>query len=1178
MDCPSCGTRNEAGAKFCINCGAAQSRSCDACGHENPSAANFCANCGSALLASTESAAARAAAPVAAAGPVAERRLVSVMFVDLVGSTALAADRDPEETRELLSRYFDMARRTVEGHGGTIEKFIGDAVMAVWGAPTAHEDDAERAVRAALELVSAVTHIDVAGQPLAARAGVLTGAAAVTVGAENQGMVAGDLVNTASRLQSAAPPGTVLVGEATYRAASNAISFEEAGKQLLKGKPSPVPSWRAVAVVARRGGSGRSTTLEPPFVGREEDLQQLKDLFEATRRDRRSRLVTIVGQAGIGKSRLAWEFEKYLDGVVDEAFWHEGRSPAYGEGISYWALAEMVRRRARITEGSEAAEAREKLAAMLEEYVPDAAERRRIEPRLAGLLGLANLPAEGREELFSSWRLLFERIADRSPTILVFLDLHWADQGLLDFIEDLLAWARSSPILVVALARPELLERRPDWGRQVRNATQTNLEPLSADDMRKLLIGLLPGVPGSSLDAVVERAEGIPLYAVETVRMLLDTGAVVPDGDRFAVRGDLTQLAVAETLQALIAARLDANDPADRALLQDAAVLGLSFTLESLAAVNGGDPAQLVVQLERLSRRQLVTQEVDPNSPERGQYRFVQALLREIAYQSLAREDRRRKHLAAARHFEALGEDELAGVLANHYLDAFRSSRPGPEADALASQARISLLAAADRATSLHSHRQAIAYLEQALTVARDELEQAAIHERIAKAGEPAGDLTLGIVNAKEAVNLYRGAGDGVSQLRAATRLGRNLINFQHEAEAAETLERAIEEAEPLGEVPELAAAWAELARARMLDERHADAVAAGDHALAISGASLWAVVEALITKGTSLGVIGRGVESEATLRGAIHLADRNELTPASLRARNNLAGPLFFINPVEAAELAREGYEMGVRLGHRPFTLQFLMLSQQFGWLNGEWDRWTAAVDDALENADPSPFYVAGLLFDRAARQGARGDLAAAHATVNQAIQAVAHLRTAQVTAAPHLSLAWLALMEGQWALTVDEARMAAQNSNFSIEAWALAAVAGAAGNMPEALDDAAAGLEHPSAEGPVADALAITPGALKAARAGDHDTVKGRLSDAHGSLVEAGYLTLAHFIGLAWGLLIHEPDSPSARAAAEAEAFFMERGASQVVATFRQAVVPLPNRPTRVAAERRTEAEPAR
>ncbi len=386
LTCTACGTPNEAGAKFCNECGTRLASTCPACGTDNPGGAKFCRECGTAMSGASGPAEPSAVAGAASgegrpSAAVAERRLVSVMFTDLVGFTTVSEHHDAEETRDLLSRYFETAQEIVERHGGIIEKFIGDAVMAVWGTPTAHEDDAERAVRTALELVAAVGAMEIGGEHLQARAGVLTGEAAVTIGATNQGMVAGDLVNTASRIQSAAQPGNVLVGEATMRAASNAIAFEEAGERELKGKAAPVPVWRATAVVARRGGSGRAAQLEPPFVGRDEELRALKEQFHATAREGKPRLVTIIGQAGIGKSRLGWELEKYLDGVVENIWFHEGRSPSYGEGISYWALAEMVRGRAGIAESDDPAVAREQLRAMVEQFVTDPAERRWIEPR-----------------------------------------------------------------------------------------------------------------------------------------------------------------------------------------------------------------------------------------------------------------------------------------------------------------------------------------------------------------------------------------------------------------------------------------------------------------------------------------------------------------------------------------------------------------------------------------------------------------------------------------------------------------------------------------------------------------------------------------------------------------------------------------------------------------------------
>ena len=529
-----------------------------------------------------------------------------------------------------------------------MEKFIGDAVMAVWGTPIAHEDDAERAVRAALELVDAVSTLH---PNLQARAGLLTGQAAVTLGATNQGMVAGDLVNTAARLQGVAEPGTVLVGEATRRAAESAIVFEPIGDHSLKGKTSPVPAWRALRVVAQRGGHGRADTLEAPFVGRDEELRQLKEQLHTVGRERRARLVSITGPGGIGKSRLVWELEKYIDGVSETIYWHRGRSPSYGEGITFWALGEMVRRRAQLTEDDDEATTRERIAVTLDEYVEDASERERIGPALLTLLGVEEAPAGGRDALFPAWRLFFERIAELGTTVLVFEDLQWADTGLLDFIDHLLDWSKGLPIMVVTLARPELFDRRPDWGANRRHLTTLALEPLTDDAMSQLLNGLVPGLPEEALAAIVGRAEGVPLYAVETVRGLLADGRIQRNGELYEPIGDLTNITVPDSLRSLIASRLDALEPTDRTLLQDASVLGQVFSADALAAITGASE-DLEPRLRALVRRELLEIEADPRSPERGQYRFVQSLIQEVAYGTLARRDRRSRHLAVARHYE----------------------------------------------------------------------------------------------------------------------------------------------------------------------------------------------------------------------------------------------------------------------------------------------------------------------------------------------------------------------------------------------------------------------------------------------------------------------------------------------------------------------------------------------
>jgi class 3 adenylate cyclase len=587
MLCSSCGTENREGRKFCSNCGSPLAAACPACGAANEPGERFCGECGSALTAGE-------VLPKRQA-PASERRLVSVLFADLVGFTPLSETRDAEEVRELLSRYFDSCRRIVSLYGGVVEKFIGDAVMAVWGTPTATEDDAERAVRAALDLVAAVSSLgeEIGQEGLRARAGVLTGQAAVTVGAQGEGMVAGDLVNTASRIQSAAEGGAVFVGETTRRATESTVVYEEAGTFALKGKEEPIPLWRAHRVVSGQRGSLKSEGLEAPFVGRDRELRQVKDLFHAAAEERKTHLVSITGIGGIGKSRLAWEFYKYVDGIADTSYWHRGRCLPYGEGVTYWALADMVRMRCRISEEEEPAAALEKLRATLDEHILDPEERVFVEPRLGQLLGLVEHAGRDRQDLFAGWRLFFERLAEAYPTVLVFEDMQWADASLLDFVEYLLDWARNHPLLVLTLARPELLEKRPTWGAGQRSFTSIYLEPLTEEQMRDLLEGLVPGLPEAVSGKILSRAEGVPLYAVETVRMLLDRGLLVQEGAAYRLAGEVESLEVPETLHALIAARLDDLSVEERKVLEDGSVLGKTFTREAVAALSEVGAEQL---------------------------------------------------------------------------------------------------------------------------------------------------------------------------------------------------------------------------------------------------------------------------------------------------------------------------------------------------------------------------------------------------------------------------------------------------------------------------------------------------------------------------------------------------------------------------------------------------------
>jgi class 3 adenylate cyclase/tetratricopeptide (TPR) repeat protein len=848
-------------------------------------------------------------------GAVAERRLVSVLFADLVGFTPFAEDRDAEDVRDTLTRYFDIASDIIGRYGGTVEKFIGDAVMAVWGTPTAREDDAELSVRAALDLVDAVR---VLGATIQARAGVLTGEAAVTLGATNQGMVAGDLVNTAARLQAAAQPGTVLVGESTMRAASAAIAFEPAGEQALKGKASPVPAYRALRVVAQRGGSGRSDLPEPPFVGRDEELRLLKDLIASTGRDRRTRLVSITGPGGIGKSRLAWEFEKYIDGIVGNVYWHRGRSPSYGEGITFWALGEMVRRRAGLAESDEEATTRERIHATVEEFVAAEDDRRWVEPALLTLLGLEPAPAGGRDVLFAAWRIFFERIAEQGTTVLLFEDLQWADTGLLDFVEHLLEWSKNAPLIVITLARPELLDRRPDWGAATRNLIRLALEPLTDDAMRELVNGFVPGLPEPAIKAILARADGMPLYAVETVRTLVADGRLERDGDAYRPVGELGALTVPDTLRSLIASRLDALDSADRSLVADASVLGQSFSMAGLSAISGNAADAIEPRLKVLVRRELFDVEIDPRSPERGQYRFVQSLIREVAYGTLAKRERRARHLAAARYFEGLGDDELAGLLASHYVAAIDASAEGAEADAVAIQARLALSGAADRAATLGAHDQAVSYLRQAIAITTDRGERTELHFRAARSANSAARHADAAVLVRAAIDLARGTADALAVGAGEALLGEVLIDAGEITEAIAVLEAAVAAFPSSGTGEVRAAILANLSRALMRDDQAARSIEAADLALDLAehlGLDRL-VAETFNNKGSSLGNLGRNREQMALLRAAVELAHDGGFVAAELRAMNNLASGLDDIR--EARTAYTEAEELAKRVGNK--------------------------------------------------------------------------------------------------------------------------------------------------------------------------------------------------------------------------------------------------------------------
>jgi class 3 adenylate cyclase/tetratricopeptide (TPR) repeat protein len=1035
MTCPACGVTAGPAARFCAQCGAALVATCPGCGSPRVDGARFCASCGTALGPEPRDLPAKGAAPSApVTGRVAERRLVTVLFADLVGFTTLAESRDAEEVRELLSHYFEICRTLVSRHGGVVEKFIGDAVMAVWGAPVANEDDAERAVRSALELVVAVQAMgeDVGAAGLRVRAGVLTGEAAVSLGATGEGLVAGDLVNTASRIQSVASPGSVLVGEATRRATDAAVRYEPAGFHELKGKAEPLALFRALQVVAGRSGSMRVEGLEAPFVGRDRELRMLKDLFHSSADHRTPQLVTVTGIAGVGKSRLSWEFEKYVDGLASDVWWHRGRCLSYGDGVTYWALADMMRMRVGSVEGEAPEAVAAKLADTVARFVPDPAERRWIEPRLGQLLGLGDRPTTGQDDQFAAWRLFVERMSDVAPVVLVFEDLHWADTSLLDFVDYLLEWSRGHPIFVLALSRPELAERRPTWGTGRRNFSSLYLEPLTSEAMEQLLAGLVPGLPPSVAATILARAEGIPLYAVETVRMLLDQGLLEQVDDRYRPTGPIDDLQVPETLHGLIAARLDGLAPAERRLVEDAAVLGKSFTPAALAAVSGLPVEGLRDPLGVLVRREVLTVTSDPRSPERGQYEFVQDLLRKVAYETLSRHDRKAKHLAVAAYLQTEGEndeDDVVELIAAHYVDALRSDPDAADAPQTRARARAMLVRAGDRAVMLAAPAESLRYFTQALDFTDDVLGRARLDERAGQAAAIAGRFPETRSHMDRAIAAFESQG----QVHAAARVSARLAEIDfYEGSLTAAITRMQAALEVLSSDPvdaDIAEVSAQLARLLFFVGRSTEALPHLEIALAAAErlALPETLAQALNTKSLVLLASRRPTESDALLEKALSIALAGDLHEAALRAYFNLAERRTDTGRIdEALEIYRVALAHARRVGDT-----FYDLSMQAGSITplltlGRWDEALATADavTADEHVGTLQLVVVELV-PAAAALVRRGEVAAAREFLSRLPDAV-DSENVQNRAAQQGVLAAIARADGDAAQALKLARLA--------------------------------------------------------------------------------------------------------------------------------------------------------
>ena len=685
-----------------------------------------------------------------------------MLFCDLVGFTARSDRTDPEEVRAVLRPYHLMLRTVLERFGGTVEKFIGDAVMAVFGAPAAHEDDAERAARAGLAILEAVRGLAApsGADPLAVRVGIATGEVLVSLGARpvvGEGMVFGDVVNTAARLQAAAPVSGIVVDESTFRLTQEVIRCAELGRVAVKGKADPLPIWRVV------GAPGRSGTSAPraaaPLVGRDAELELLRKTFTAVARDRLVRLVTITGEPGVGKSRLVAELFAAVDAGPEPVVWRQGRCLPYGDGVTFWALGEIVKAQAGILDTDDLHTASEKLSRAVAAIVDDPGDRWWIVAMLSPLVGLAaGEQAATREETFTGWRRFFEALAGRQPVVLVVEDLHWADAALLEFLDHLRGACAGVPLLVVGTARPELYERLPGWGDGKPNSARLALSPLSKIETAKLVAALLGAamLPAETQSLLLEKSGGNPLYAEQFIRLLNDQG--LPHSRDPTVAFDTVQpVPVPGTVQALIAARLDTLEPRDKALLHAAAVVGRVFWSGAVAAITGSDEPAVRARLQELAGEGFLHREPESSVYGQAEYVFWHELFRDIGYGQIPRLPRAAKHQIVANWLEDLAADRVADyaeVLAHHYGQALTlvtaaGTEPG---DQLVEATRRFLVLAGDRATHLDPGAADAHYRHALELFPAEHPGRPAVQKRAAWAAGAAGDTEAAIRGYEKAV------------------------------------------------------------------------------------------------------------------------------------------------------------------------------------------------------------------------------------------------------------------------------------------------------------------------------------------------------------------------------------------------------------------------------------------
>ncbi len=909
---------------------------CPSCGKELPGEFPFCPFCAAPL-----------AADQASEGQE-ERKVVTVLFCDLVGFTAASEAADPEDVRSRLRPYHALLRRELEGYGGTVEKFIGDAAMAVFGAPTAHEDDAERAVRAGLRILEAIGELN-DGDPalsLQVRIGINTGEAVVALGArpeKGEGIVTGDVVNTASRLQGTAPVNGIACSDQTYRQTERIFDYEALEPVAVKGKAEPLAAFRPLKPRARFG-SDVTRTHATPLVGRELEKSLLVGTLERSAQQRSCQLVTIVGEPGVGKSRLCAELFGYLDDRPGLTRWRQGRCLPYGEGIAFWALGEIVKAECGILESDPPEEADAKLEVALPREDPDFAW---LKARLQPLVGAGGEPAS-QEESFTAWRRCLEAWAEARETVLVLEDLHWADEALLWFLEHVAEWAQDVPLLILCTARPELYEQHPTFGAQARNAHRINLAPLTDEETARLISSLLEAVlPADTQRALLERAGGNPLYAEEFVRLLSD-------------RGELADaVEVPHSVQALIAARLDTLSHERKSLLQDAAVMGKVFWAGLLAEMGGRETREVEQALHELARKELVRPVRTSSMEGEAEYGFWHLLVRDVCYQQIPRAGRAERHSAAAAWLEdKAGErvGDLADVLAHHYVQALELTRAAgrtPETHELEAGALRNLALAGERALPLDVAR-AEASLARALELAPAAHPQHPfLLERWAQSAQQQGRLQETKDALEEALAFYRAREESVAAGRVLTALSTVLWRLGDPREEDAVVEAvALLEAQP--QAPELVAAYAELAGTRLLGVAYPESIAAAESALELAAKlGIADQARALGFLGSSRSFLGdrQGLDD---MRGALELAiEQGEGRTAAVLYNNLAEATWLYEGPEVAIAICREGIDFSERRGIAEFALAIAGLSTRFLGESGQTARAlaeAAAVAERLQ------------------------------------------------------------------------------------------------------------------------------------------------------------------------------------------------------------------------------------